>query len=131
MLSEAILSYIILFMVLELYELQWQKAETMMGMLARMYQYYRKNLLLFFIMHPTFYFSIYFMTLTDYNIYASSMFFIKAVDISMKVVLIKQVFIEKKMTNELSIALLAPIPKLLPYIGLILYPAFIFMALVS
>lgn len=131
MLSEIILTYIIFFVILEFYEVQWQKATTMMRMLARMYKYYQSNIFFFFFRHPTFYLSIYLMILTDYNIYAVSIFFIKVVDIAMKVMLIKQIFIDKKMSHELSLALLAPLPKGLPYIGLLLYPVLVFLAFVS
>lgn len=129
MLGETIFSYIILFVVLELYEIQWQKAQTMMGMLARMYQHYVKNIFLFFLMHPTFYLSMFFMILSEYNIYVTSIFIIKAVDISMKVILIKQVFIDKEASSEMKLALLAPLPKYLPYIGVVLYPVLVFLAL--
>ena len=116
-------------MILEVFELRWQKAETMMGMLARMYQYYHKNIFLFFVMHPTFYLSIIFMIVSDYNIYALSIFLIKIVDIAMKIVLLKQVFIDKEISHELTVALLSPIPKMLPYIGLSLYPFLVYLAL--
>ncbi|MEA3228068.1 MAG: hypothetical protein U9P38_03230 [Campylobacterota bacterium] len=130
MLDEQIVNYILLFIFLELYELQWQKAQTMMGMLARMYQHYKKSIFLFFIMHPTFYFAIAFMILNDYNIYALSLFTIKALDISAKIILIKQVFIDKELSHELSLALLVPLNKWLLYIGLIVYPPLIYFTLV-
>ena len=131
MLSETLFVYIILFQILEFYEIRWQKAQTMMGMLARMYQHYHKNIFLFFLMHPTFYLCIFFMIASDYNFYAISIFFVKALDISVKVVLIKQVFIDKTISHDLSLALLAPLPKLLPYVGLVLYPVLIFLSFSS
>ena len=94
MINDMILNYIILFILLEVYELQWQKATTMIGMLARMYEHYKKSIFLFLIMHPTFYFSIFFMLVTEYNFYAVLLFSIKILDIGMKIMLIKQVFID-------------------------------------
>lgn len=129
MIDNIILNYIILFLVLELYEVQWQKASTMMGMLARMYQHYHRSIFLFLIMHPTFYLFMALMILTDYNIYALILLGVKAVDIVMKIVLIKQIFIDKKSTTELTLALLAPINKFLPYIGLIAYPPLIYWSM--
>ena len=41
--NEIVLNYIIILIVLEVYEAQWQKAQTMMGMLARMYEHYQRN----------------------------------------------------------------------------------------
>lgn len=131
MIDDLILNYIILFIFLELYEVSWQKANTMMGMLARMYHHYSKNIFLFLIMHPTFYFSIGFVMLSDYNIYALVLVFIKTVDIATKIILIEQVFIKKELTHELSLALLSPLNKFMPYIGLSIYPFLIFFALSS
>ncbi|MDB2562429.1 hypothetical protein N9X61_02365 [Sulfurimonas sp.] len=129
MINELILNYIIIFLFLEFYEVQWQKATTMIGMLSRMYEHYKKSIFLFFIMHPTFYLAIYLMLITEYNTYAVFFFSLKLLDIAMKVLLIKQVFIDKKVSEELSLALLAPLNKLLPYIGFIFYPTLIFLAL--
>ena len=129
MIEDTVLNYIILFMVLELYEVLWQKANTLLGMLARMYQHYHKSVFVFLLMHPTFYFLVGFMMLSDYNIYAVLLFSIKTMDISMKLILIKQVFIDKEVSSEMSLMLLTPLHKLLPYIGLIAYPPLIYMAL--
>lgn len=82
-------------------------------------------------MHPSFYLSIALMVVTNFNIYAVVLFGIKSIDIVMKLVLIKQVFITKEVSHELSLALLAPIHKLLPYVGVILYPSFVFLAFSS
>jgi len=129
MIDDLILNYVLLFLFLEIYEVQWQKANSMMGMLARMYQYYRKSIFLFLIMHPTFYFSILFMMLTVYNPYALILLGVKTADIVTKIYLIKQVFIDKRVSSELAFALLAPLNKLFPYIGIIAYPPLIYLAL--
>lgn len=128
MISEVTLNYILLFIILEIYEVSWQKAPSIMGMLIRMYQYYRKNILLFLIMQPTFYFTIGFVILTSYAPAALILLFIKTFDIATKILLIEQVFIKKELSQELSLVLLAPINGFLPYIGLLLYPVLIALA---
>lgn len=128
MINELILNYIIIYIFLEIYEVQWQKATTMIGMLARMHEYYKKSVFLFLIMHPTFYFSIFIMLVSNYNMYAVFFFSIKVLDIGMKIMLIKQVFIDKEISHELSLALLAPLHKFLPFMGLVVYPPFIYLA---
>jgi hypothetical protein len=127
--DELVLNFILLFLLLEIYEVQWQKAETLLGMLARMYAYYHRSVFLFLIAHPTFYFAIGFMTLSDYNIYAVTLFLIKAVDIAVKIVLLKEVFLKKELSPELTLALLTPINKFIPYMGLFAYPSLIYLAL--
>ncbi|MEA1982781.1 MAG: hypothetical protein U9N39_04485, partial [Campylobacterota bacterium] len=105
---------------------QWQKANTIIGMLARMYSHYQKSIFIFLVMHPTFYFAMALMVLSDYNTYALTLFSIKAVDIATKIVLIKKVFIDKNIDEELTLTLLAPLNKFLPYIGVALYPILIY-----
>jgi len=121
--------YIIIYIVLELYEVQWQKAQTIMGMLARMYAYYSKNVFLFLLMHPTFYFAVWFVLETNYNGYAVTLLLFKAADIITKMVLIKRVFIDKDLDEQMQLSLFMPIGDYLPYAGLLLYPFFIYMAL--
>lgn len=121
--------YIVLYVIFELYEVQWQKASSMEGMLQNMYKYYSKSIFLFLAMHPTFYFAIIFMLYTHYNMYALILFALKAADIATKLILMKQLFIDKENSEELSVMLQTPIHPLLPYIGLTLYPFLIYMAL--
>ena len=129
MVNELVLNYVLLFIFLEFYEVQWQKAQTIMGMLARMYQYYSKNVFLFLLKHPTFYFSIGFMMLSDYNIYATALVSIKTVDIVAKILLLEQVFRKRELSEDLTMSLLAPINSLLPYIGVVFYPILIVLAI--
>lgn len=121
--------YIVIYIFFEVYEVQWQKSSTMEGMLQNMYRYYSKSIFVFLLMHPTFYFAITFMLFTNYSIYALILFAIKAADIATKLILMKQIFIDKEVSPELSVMLQAPIHPFLPYIGLTLYPFLIYMAL--
>ncbi|MFH1949239.1 MAG: hypothetical protein ABIJ02_08475 [Pseudomonadota bacterium] len=127
--SEVLLNYVLLFILLESYEIYWQRAESILGMLAKMYHYYNKSIFLFLLMQPTFYFAIGFAMLTNFSVSAMILLFIKTADIATKILLIEQVFIKKELSKDLSIALLSPVPSILPYLGLLLYPPLIYMAL--
>lgn len=127
--NELILNYVLLFIILEFYEISWQKAPSMMGMLIRMYKYYSKSIFLFLIMQPTFYFSIWFVMISDFNPYAIILLFIKTVDIATKILLIEQVFVKRELSQDLSLILLAPINSFLPYLGMVIYPILIILAL--
>ena len=131
MTNEAILNYIILFVLLESFEIYWQKAPSIMGMLIRMYHYYQKNIFLFLLMQPTFYFSISFAILTNYHWASIVILLIKVADIATKILLLEQVFIKKRLSHELSLILLAPINSFLPYLGLLTYPFLIILSLDS
>jgi len=125
---ESIYTWIVVYILLELYEVQWQKADTLMGMLLRMYQRYRSNMLLFLVMHPTFYFAIWLMMVTNASFGAIALLFIKVVDIATKIVLIQQVFEKKELSQEMSMMMLAPLHPLMPYIGVFVYPPMVYMA---
>jgi len=129
MLNEVILNYILLFIILEIYEISWQKAPSIMGMLIRMNKHYSKNILLFLIMHPTFYFAVGFVMLTNYAPSAMILLFVKTFDIATKILLIEQVFKKRELSQELSLILLAPINSFLPYLGLLFYPILILLAI--
>ena len=128
MIEDTLLNYLFLYIALEIYEVQWQKANTMIGMLARMYEQYEKNIFIFLLMHPTFSFSLMFAMITNYNEYALMLVGIKTIDLATKMVLIKKVFIDKQLSEEMTLALLAPLNKFMPYIGLLVYPPLIFLA---
>lgn len=129
MIDDLILNYVLLFVFLELYEITWQRAPSIMGMVIRMYRYYSKSIFLFLLMQPTFYFSIGFVMLSDYNVYAMIMLFLKTVDVATKILLIEQVFTKRELSQDLSLILLAPINSFLPYMGLLIYPPLILLAL--
>ena len=128
MINDVIINYIILFIFLELYETSWQKAPTIMGMLIKMHIQYTKNIFLFLVMQPTFYFAIGFVMVTNYAPTAMILLFIKTLDIATKILLIEQVFIKKELSHEMSLILLAPINNFLPYMGLLIYPPLIALA---
>lgn len=129
MIDDLILNYVLLFVFLEFYEISWQKAPTIMGMVLRMHKYYSKSIILFLIMQPTFYFAIGFVMLSDYNPYAMILLFLKTVDIATKILLIEQVFTKRELSHDMSLILLAPINGFLPYMGLFIYPVLIILAL--
>ena len=129
MINDIIVNYLLLFIVLEIYEVSWQKAPSIMGMLIRMHKHYSKSILLFLLMHPTFYFAIGFVMLTNYAPSAMILLFIKTFDIATKILLIEQVFTKRELSQELSLILLAPINNFLPYIGLLIYPPLIALAI--
>ncbi|WP_294878026.1 hypothetical protein [Sulfurimonas sp. RIFOXYB12_FULL_35_9] len=129
MIDDLILNYILIFVFLELYEISWQKAPSIMGMIIRMNRYYSKSILLFLIMQPTFYFAIGFAILCDYDIFAIIFLFLKTADVATKILLIEQIFTKKSLSQEMSLILLSPIDSFLPYMGLIIYPILIALAI--
>ncbi len=124
-----IYTLILIYILLELFETQWQKADTLMGMLLNMYQQYRRHIIWFLLLHPTFYFTIYLAIATDFKAEILLVLFIKTVDIATKILLMRQLFEKQEVSAELSQMLHAPLHKAMPYIGLFLYTPFIVMGL--
>lgn len=120
---------IVLYIFLELFEVQWQKAANMMGMMMRMYRVYHQNILHFFVLHPTFYFAIWLVMSTEYQPAAVIMLLIKTLDLVIKVLFIQQLFERHELPPEMEMMMQAPLHPLLPYIGLALYTPLVFMTL--
>jgi len=129
MINEYILEFLLVYSLLEVYEVQWQKASRVIDMLGRIYRYYHKSVFLVLLMHPTFYFAIFFAMYTNYNGYAVALFVIKGIDIVTKLILVKQVFIDKEISDDVAVMLQMPLGNFFPYIGLLVYPPLIYMAL--
>ncbi len=128
---ENILIILLLYIGLELFEIQWQKADNLMGVLGNLFRRYRQNLIIFFLMHPTFYFGIGLAMITDLSFSSLALLFIKTADMATKILLIQQVFEKQEFSPEISSMLLAPLhPKML-YLSIFIYTPLVYFALVS
>jgi hypothetical protein len=128
---ENIVILLIIYIGLELFEIQWQKADNLIGVLGRLYRYYHKNIILFFLMHPTFYFGIGLAMITDMAFSAIALVFIKTVDMATKILLIQQVFEKKELSAEMSAMLIAPLHPLMPYLSVLVYTPLVYFAFLS
>jgi hypothetical protein len=128
-LMETIYLLIIFYIALELFEVQWQKGLNLLAMLSRMYRYYSKNIILFLLMHPTFYFGIGLAMITDFAFSAIALLFIKTVDIATKILLIQQVFEKRELSAEMSAMLITPLHPLMPYLSVVVYTPLVYFAL--
>jgi len=122
---------LLIYIALELFEIQWQKADTLMGVLGRLYRYYRKNIFLFFLMHPTYYAAIAIAMLSDLSFSALALIFIKTIDIATKILLIQQVFEKRELTPEMSAMLLAPLHPYMMYLSVVVYTPLVYFAFSS
>jgi len=128
---ENILIILSIYAALELFEIQWQKGDTLMAVLGNLYRYYRKNIFLFFLMHPTFYIGIGLAMVTDLSFGAMALVFIKTVDIATKIILIQLIFEKREITVELSTILLAPLHPTMMYLSVAVYTPLVYFALTA
>ncbi len=100
---ETVIQIVIVMIVLEFFEFYMQSANRLGEMIDKLYGYYNKNIFLFFLVHPTFYYvlgvTLYFDT---FNFYSITILVLKALDLFFKIELIKQRYYEPPMDEELE-----------------------------
>jgi len=127
---ENALSLTLLLVILELLEAMIQRADTLYGIVARLYQWYRKSIFLLFLVHPTFYFVLFVAVATDIlNFYMIVIIAMKVFDLFYKIELIRTVFVKQEVPPELSAMLQWKIPSWFFLTGVMLYPPLLYYAL--
>ena len=116
------------FIALEIFESNWQKADTFYGVIKNNYKIYEKNIFLFFILNPTFSFSLYLaMVFNNFGFLMSSIIVLKFLDISFRL------FLMKKIQNDEDITYLVPMnikyTISIRYFNVLLYPMTFFLSL--
>jgi len=119
----------VFFLFLEGFEVTWQKAPTMLGMLVHIRQRYQKSIFYFLLLHPTYYFAIWLILQTGLALPAILLLFVKTIDIATKIVLMQQVFEKKEVSAQLHEMLVMPLERWMPYIGFAVYPPLVVWAL--
>ncbi|MBP7226331.1 MAG: hypothetical protein KBA17_07330 [Aliarcobacter sp.] len=123
-----ILSLFLIFVALEFFESKWQKSDTLYGLLNNNFQIFQKNIFLYFLLHVTFFYTIFVsFYLNNFSFWMSSILIIKFLDISFKLSLMK------KLSNGTNIEEIIPfnmtMVPILRYMGVIIYPlSFLFAA---
>lgn len=129
-----ILSQIVLLMlIIELIETHLHKAETLGLMIDRLYGYYQKSVFLFFLVHPSFYFTIFVsLYLNILNFYMIAILLLKGLDIFFKIEMIRQKFVYKEsMDKELENMLRLKMSPLVSFLSSFMYLPLLAMALFS
>ena len=114
----------------ELFEAYIQRSETLLGVLEKLYAYYQKSIFLFFLIQPGFYFILFVVLLTGVlNVTMVFLLAIKIFDLFYKIELIKKVFVERKVSQEIAQMLEWKMPSMFFFMGAALYPPLLFYAL--
>lgn len=115
-----------IFVAIEIFESNWQKSSTLFGMLENNFLVYKKSIFLYFILHLSFYYSIYLsITQNNFGFWMSSILALKFFDIIFKL------SIMKKLSNGAFLSEIIPfnanITPLIRYLNVLIYPlSFIF-----
>jgi len=122
------LNYIILFIFLEIFEAQWQKADTFNNMLMINYKLFIKNPIWYFFMHPSFIYSMYLtQSMHNYGFLMISIVVMKFLDIAFKLYLIQTIINNKYDEITKTLPINAKITFFTRYSNTLIYPiTFIF-----
>ncbi len=127
---ETALTLTLILVVLELFEAAMQRADTLYGVVERLYFWYKKSIFLFFLIHPGFYYMLFVVLATDsLNFYTVVIIAMKVFDIFYKLELIKAIFIKQQVPDELAAMLQWHIPGWFFLTGVLLYPPLLYYGL--
>ena len=115
------ISLFFIFVALELFESNWQKSNSLYGLINNNYLLFSKNIFLYFILHISFFYTIFLsFYFHNFGFWMSSIFIIKFADISFKL------SIMKKLSNGISVEKIVPmnvnITPIIRYFNVIIYP---------
>lgn len=128
--NELLETCVIMLFFLELFELYWQRGNTFRQYLISLFYFYKKSVILFISLHPSFYFVIFSMMLfNNTSFLATSIIIVKMLDIGFKLTLLD------RLSNEKPLGFFAPLanadyplPFGLKLIPALLYPLFFYYA---
>ena len=110
-----------IFVLLELFETTWQKSNTLHELLQNNFFIFKKNIFLYFIFHPSFFYTIFLsFYFNNFGFLMSSILILKFFDISFKLTLMKNLLNGKDINELLQINVtLTPFFR---YLNVIIYP---------
>lgn len=122
--------YLFILIFLELFEVSWQKGQNFRDYISNLFQYYKKSVILFILLHPTLYFILFAqMSLQNNSTLASILVMIKVIDTGFKISLMDKIYNQKPLGNfEILLKENYNIPLAMKFIGTILYPTLFFFA---
>ena len=127
---ENVLLFTFMLVVAELFEAYAQRSETLFGVLEKLYVYYDRSIFLFFLIQPGFYFILFIVLLTGVlNMTMIFLLALKIFDIFYKIELIKKVFIQREVSQEIVQMLEWKMPSWFFLMGVGMYPPLLFYAL--
>ena len=123
-----ILLLFLIFVALEFFESTWQKSDTLYGLINNNFSIFNKNIILYFLLHTTFFYTIFLsFYLNNFTFWMSSILVIKFLDISFKLTLMQKLSSGKEI-NEL-IPMNINMNLVFRYMNVFIYPlTFLFAA---
>ena len=121
-----IFSLLLIFIAVEFFESNWQKSDSMHGLISNNFKMYKKNIFLYFTLHLSFFYTIFIsIYMNNFSFWMSSILVIKFLDIAFKLNMMH------KLSHGLPLEELMPInlnmTPLFRYLNVLIYPlSFVF-----
>ncbi|RBQ29790.1 hypothetical protein ACNSOS_04570 [Aliarcobacter vitoriensis] len=119
--------FFIIFIAIELFEVNWQKADTMFGLVENNYAMYEKSVFLYLGLHLSFFYSIYVaFSLSNFGFFMSSIIVLKFLEICFKLLFMQRLYQGRKLED------IAPYDVAITpgfrYFNLLIYPSCFILA---
>jgi len=116
-----IISLFFIFIAIELFESNWQKSDTLHGLINNNFLIYQKNIFLYFILHASFFYTLFLcIYLNNFGFWMSSIVIIKFIDMAFKLNMLQ------KISQGYSIGEIMPVnikmTLLFRYMNVLIYP---------
>lgn len=121
-----IFSLLLIFIAVEFFESNWQKSDSMHGLISNNFKMYKKSIFLYFTLHLSFFYTIFIsIYMNNFSFWMSSILVIKFLDIAFKLNMMQ------KLSHGLPLEELMPInlnmTPLFRYLNVLIYPlSFVF-----
>ena len=110
-----------IFIALEFFESNWQKSDSLYGVLINNFLLFIKNIFIYFSMHVTFFYTIFLsFYFSNFGFWMSSIFIVKFLDISFKLSIMKK--LSNGVPSERIMEINVKITPILRYFNVIVYP---------
>ncbi len=121
-----LLLLLIIFVILEFFESNWQKSDTLHGLLLNNFYLYQKNIFLYFTFHISFFYTIFLsFYLNNFGFWMSSILIIKFLDISFKLSMMKKLSNGQELINVMPMNI--NMTSIFRYMNVLIYPlSFVF-----
>lgn len=119
-------SLFLIFISVEFFESNWQKSDSIHGLITNNYKIYQKSIFLYFTLHLSFFYTIFVsMYLNNFSFWMSSILVIKFLDIAFKLNMMQK--ISKGSSVEEVMPINIKMTPLFRYMNVLIYPlSFIF-----
>lgn len=117
----------LIFIAVELFEVNWQKSDSLYGLLDNNFEMFNKNVFLYLLLHPSFFYTIFLsFYLNNFGFFMNSILVLKFFDIAMKLSVMKNLSNNKELEDVVPYNIkMFPIIR---YFNTIAYPLFFLLA---